>query len=80
MFNRRYLLRSQLIHGGTTKNSRINRNQVSDGVAILAILMQMFVDVMMDTGEDWDRPFYPIVQWSSAPTDLVSCPGSGADR
>ena len=48
---------------GATWNSRVNRDQVRDGAAILAFLMPVFVDVMMDNpGEDWGRPFYPVVQ------------------
>ena len=44
-------------------NSQFNRDQVHDGAAILAFLMPVFVDVMMDqSGEDWSRPFYPVVQ------------------
>ena len=34
-----------------------------DGAAILAFLMPVFVDVMMDNpGVDWGRPFYPVVE------------------
>ena len=63
MFDRLYVLRNQLVHGGATWNSRVNRDQVCDGAAILAFLMPVFVDVMMDNpGEDWGRPFYPVVQ------------------
>ena len=44
-------------------NSQFNRDQVRDGAAILAFLMLVFVDVMMDQwGEVWGRPFYPVVQ------------------
>ena len=63
VFDRLYVLRNQLVHGGATWNSRVNRDQVRDGAAILAFLMPVFVDVMMDhPGEDWGRPFYPVVQ------------------
>ena len=62
-FDRLYVLRNQIVHGGVTWNSRVNRDQVRDGTAILAFLMPVFVDVMMDhPGEDWGRPFYPVVQ------------------
>ena len=60
VFDRLYVLRNQLVHGGATWNSRINRGQVGDGAAILAALMPVFLEVMMDhPGEDWGRPFYP---------------------
>jgi len=63
VFDRLYVLRNQLVHGGATWNSRVNRDQVRDGAAILAFLMPVFVDVMMDhPDEDWGRPFYPVVE------------------
>ena len=63
VFDRLYVLRNQLVHGGATWNSRVNRDQVRDGAAILAVHMPVFVDVMMDSpGEDWGRPFYPVVE------------------
>lgn len=62
VFDRLYVLRNQLVHGGSTWNSAVNRAQVHDGAAILAFLMPVFVDLMMDhSTEDWGRPFYPVV-------------------
>jgi hypothetical protein len=62
VFDRLYVLRNQLVHGGSTWNSGVNRAQVSDGAAILAFLMPVFVDLMMDNpGKDWGKPFYPVV-------------------
>ena len=62
VFDRLYVLRNQLVHGGSTWNSSVNRDQVRDGTAILAFLMPVLVDVMMDNPqEDWGRPFYPVV-------------------
>ena len=34
VFDRLYVLRNQLVHGGATWNSRVNRDQVRDGAAI----------------------------------------------
>ena len=48
VFGRLYVLREQLVHGGATWNSQVNRDQVRDDAAILAFLMPVFVDVMMD--------------------------------
>ncbi|SLN77768.1 HEPN domain-containing protein [Oceanibacterium hippocampi] len=63
VFDRLYVLRNQLVHGGSTWNSSVNRDQVRDGAAILGFLMPVFVDVMMDNPhEDWGRPFYPVVE------------------
>ena len=54
VFDRLYVLRNRIVHGGATWNSRVNRDQVRDGAAILAFLMPVFVDVMMDNPhEDW---------------------------
>lgn len=62
VFDRLYVLRNQLVHGGSTWNSGVNRAQVRDGAAILAFLMPVFVDLMMDNpGEEWGKPFYPVV-------------------
>lgn len=62
VFDRLYVLRNQLVHGGSTWAGGTNRAQVRDGAAILGFLMPVFIDLMMDNpGEDWGRPFYPVV-------------------
>ncbi|GAB4385861.1 hypothetical protein [Albidovulum sp.] len=62
VFDRLYVLRNQLMHGGATWNSGVNRAQVRDGAAILGFLLPVFVDIMMDNPQaDWGRPFYPVV-------------------
>lgn len=62
VFDRLYVLRNQLVHGGATWNSGINRAQVRDGAAILTFLMPVFVDLMMENPQaGWGRPFYPVV-------------------
>ena len=62
VFDRLYVLRNQLVHGGSTWNSSVNRSQVQDGAEILGFLMPAFVDIMMDYPiEDWGKPFYPVV-------------------
>lgn len=62
VFDRLYVLRNQLVHGGATWNSGVNRAQVRDGAAILAFLVPVFVDLMMENpAGDWGRPFYPVV-------------------
>lgn len=63
VFDRLYVLRNQLVHGGSTWNSSVNRNQVRDGARILAFLTPVFVDIMMDNSHvDWGQPFYPVVE------------------
>jgi hypothetical protein len=62
LFDRLYVLRNQLIHGGATWGSSVNRDQVRDGRNILASLVPIFVDLMMDHPEvDWGRPYYPVL-------------------
>jgi hypothetical protein len=62
VFDRLYVLRNQLVHGGATWNSGVNRAQVRDGAAILGFLMPIFVDLMMDNPDtDWGKPFYPVI-------------------
>lgn len=44
VFDRLYVLRNQLMHGGSTWNSAVNREQVRGGAAILGFLLPVFVD------------------------------------
>ncbi|WP_299663149.1 HEPN domain-containing protein [uncultured Ruegeria sp.] len=62
LFDRLYVLRNQLIHGGATWNSNVNRDQLRDGAAILSVLMPLMIDIMMENAhEEWGKPFYPVV-------------------
>lgn len=62
VFDRLYVLRNQLVHGGATWNSSVNRSQVRDGARILGHLLPVFIDLMMDhPDQDWGRPYYPVV-------------------
>lgn len=62
VFVRLYTLRNQLMHGGATWNSSVNRAQVRDGRALLARLLPVLLDVMMrHPGQFHGRPFYPVV-------------------
>jgi len=62
LFDRLYVLRNQLVHGGATWNSRVNREQVRDGCAILSFLLPYFIDIMMEhPNEPWGPPYYPVV-------------------
>ena len=61
LFDRLYVLRNQLVHGGATWNSSKNRSQVRDGTNIMAFLVPIFIDLMMDNPDaEWPRPFYPV--------------------
>lgn len=62
LFPRIYVLRNQILHGGATWNSGVNREQVADCTKILARLVPLFIDLMMDApNEEWDKPCYPVV-------------------
>lgn len=62
LFDRLYVLRNQLVHGGATWDSAVNRAQVRDGAAVLGCLLPIFIDLMMDNpGHDWPMPHYPVV-------------------
>ena len=63
VFDRLYVLRNQLVHGGATWNSSVNRDQVRDGTRILAFLVPLFIDLMMDNPDiAWGDPCYPVVE------------------
>jgi len=63
LFDRLYVLRNQLLHGGATWNSAANRDQVRDGAALLGCLLPVFVDLMMDNpAAEWVMPNYPVVE------------------
>jgi hypothetical protein len=63
LFDRLYVLRNQLVHGGATWNSDVNRAQVRDGAALLGVLLPTFIDLMMDRPDHgWPMPHYPVVE------------------
>ena len=63
VFDRLYVLRNQIVHGGATWNSSVNRKQVKDSAAVLGTLLPIFIDIMMDNPlEDWGMPHYPVVE------------------
>lgn len=62
LFDRLYVLRNQLIHGGATWNSSVNRSQVKDGAAVLDVLLPIFIDILMNNpNNEWGNPYYPVV-------------------
>lgn len=58
-----YTLRNQLIHGGATWNSSVNRYQLRDCVALMEKLVPAILMIMMDNPETlWGDACYPVVQ------------------
>lgn len=63
VLDRLYVLRNQVMHGGATFESKINRAQVRDGCNMLAMLMPVLVGIMLDAkDEDWGAIHYPVVE------------------
>mgnify|MGYP001233751135 CR=1 FL=1 len=62
VFDRLYVLRNQLVHGGATWNSQVNRAQLTDAVAILGTLVPLIIAVMMDhPNQDYGDALSPVV-------------------
>jgi hypothetical protein len=63
VLDRLYILRNQLIHGGSTFRSSVNRESVKTGFCVLQLLVPAFVDIMMKhPGEDWGEIHFPVVK------------------
>jgi len=62
LFDRLYVLRNQLVHGGATWKSKVNRDQVRDGSRILQDIVPAIIHIIMENpGESWGTPCYPPV-------------------
>jgi hypothetical protein len=47
VLDRLYMLRNQLMHGGATYKSKVNRTQVRDACNILKLLIPIIIDIMI---------------------------------
>lgn len=62
VLDRLFVLRNQLIYGGATFKGSVNREQVEDGAGLLATLMPIVIETMMDASQDdWGEVAYPVV-------------------
>ena len=62
LFDRLYVLRNQLVHGGATLNGSKNRPQIRDGANLMAFLVPIFIELMIDNpNASWPKPFYPVI-------------------
>ena len=62
VLKRLYVLRNQLIHGGATWDSAVNRDQVRDCANLLGKLVPIIIEIMMDHPEhNWGAATYPVV-------------------
>jgi len=63
VLDRLYVLRNQLIHGGATFKSQVNRAQVRDGGNILLALLPVVIELMIQYPEsDWGKIYFPPVE------------------
>lgn len=63
VLDRLYVLRNQIVHGGATWNGAANRGQLRDGNAILAVILPVIIDVMIeDVSDDFAGIAYPLVE------------------
>jgi len=62
LFDRLYVLRNQLMHGGATWGSDVNRAQVKDGTKILEQIIPVLIHIMLENQEDWGQPCFPPVE------------------
>jgi len=62
LLDRLYTLRNQLVHGGATWGSSVNRDQVRDAANIMEHVVPAVIDVMMSAANEiWGDPCYPVV-------------------
>lgn len=62
VFDRLYVLRNQLVHGGATWNSRVNRAQVADGANLLMATVPLMVEIMLEHPEsEFGEILYPVL-------------------
>ena len=62
VLDRLYVLRNQLVHGGSTWGGSVNRAQVHDGAVILSTLIPQIIELMMKSdGSGLGEVTYPVV-------------------
>jgi hypothetical protein len=63
VLSRIYTLRNQILHGGATWGSSVNREQLRDCTNLMSKLVPLTIEVMMDHPETlWGDACYPVVQ------------------
>ena len=61
LFKRFYVLRNQVMHGGATWNSAVNRKQVNDCNSLMKVLIPLFAEIMLNNSdEDWGALSFPV--------------------
>lgn len=63
LFNRIYTLRNQIMHGGATWDSSINRSQLRDCSSLLGKFVPLIIELMLNNPDTlWGDACYPVVQ------------------
>ena len=63
VLSRIYTLRNQIVHGGSTWNSSVNREQVRDCANFMGKLVPVVIELMMDHPKTlWGTAVYPVVE------------------
>ncbi len=58
--DRLYTIRNQVLHGGATCGSSVNRSVVKTGIGILrSVVPSILVVMMKHPGDGWGAPYYP---------------------
>lgn len=59
IMDRLYTLRNQILHGGATYASNLNRDQIHDGCQLLGAIVPVVIELMMEAGtEVWGSASY----------------------
>ncbi len=62
VFDRLYVLRNQLVHGGATCGSRVNREQLKQACFLLAEIVPVMIRLMAKILKtDWGEVMYPVM-------------------
>ena len=61
---RLHTLRNQLLHGGLSYQSCINRQLLKSSIRLLLLLLPMFVQILIENAAHFDTglPYYPVLQ------------------
>jgi len=61
ILDRLYVLRNQILHGGATYQSQLNRSQVVDGKRLLLELIPIIIELMFQE-DDWGAVYFPVIE------------------
>lgn len=64
VFDRSYVLRSQIVHGAATRNSRLNREVLREVLRLLEGFLEVVLTIVVESGahDDWPALCYPPIE------------------